>query len=97
MTRRERVESFAVNSGWSEGEIIYLCSERAKGTPIIKIAEEMERTPRAIKEKVKRMGLTPRASCTMHRKPPQAARLSPKMPVLDNREGFAEALKTLRG
>lgn len=97
MTRRERVESFAVNSGWSEGEIIYLCSEWAKGTPIIKIAEEMERTPNTIKRKVRRMGLTPRASCTMHRQPPQAARLSPKMSALDNGKGFAQALKTLRG
>lgn len=97
MTSKKKVERFAVNDEWSEGEIIYLCSEWAKGTPITRIAEDMERTPQTIKRKVRLIGLTPRASCAVRKQPPHASTLSPTMPVFDNGEGFFQAIKTLRG
>lgn len=76
--------NFAVNNEWSEGEIIYLCSEWAKGTSVLKIAEEMERTPQTITKKVRKIGLTPRVPVGLCR--PQQT---------DNGKGFAAAIESL--
>lgn len=72
---------FAVNGKWSEGEIIYLCTEWAKGTPVVKIALEMERTPQTINRKARKIGLTPRV--------PSALVCTPKT---DNGKEYVSAL-----
>lgn len=46
MTGATTAFACAVNSGWSEGEIIYLCAAWAKGTPINRRLRKMGLTPR---------------------------------------------------